>query len=176
MAVRHAPEEIDPSPSQSSRKGKGPLSRLHFGSLNTIPFQPKIQPCQRYLTFLPYEWKSNSVLSFLHKNQANIYISFKPVLPTHSLSSKNDLLQSGNAWDILLNQVGPWADPTLAPRRWSLTRKVNAWAWVRRASPPLVFFLYGVYRVGPSIQKVCHYQLLYMSASLESSWCCDYHR
>ncbi|KAG2570069.1 hypothetical protein PVAP13_7KG182617 [Panicum virgatum] len=22
--------------------------------------------------------------------------------------------------------VGPWADPTLAPRRWSLTRKVNA--------------------------------------------------
>nr|YP_001152193.1 ORF71b [Pinus koraiensis]ABP35436.1 ORF71b [Pinus koraiensis] len=22
--------------------------------------------------------------------------------------------------------VGPWADPTLAPRRWSLTKKVNA--------------------------------------------------
>ena len=69
MAVQHAPEEIGPSPSQSSQKGEGPLSRLHFGSFNTIPFQPKIQPCQRYLTFLPYEWKSNPVLSFLHKNQ-----------------------------------------------------------------------------------------------------------
>jgi hypothetical protein len=93
VAVQHAPEEIDPSPSQSSQKGEGPLSRLHFGSLNTIPFQPKIQPCQRYLTFLPYEWKSNPVLSFLHKNQPAgniIYIKyiyiyiyiFKPVLPT----------------------------------------------------------------------------------------------
>ena len=61
MAVKHAPEEIDPSPSQSSQKGEGPLSRLHFGSLNTIPFQPKRQPCQRYLTFLPYEWKSNPI-------------------------------------------------------------------------------------------------------------------
>lgn len=88
MAVQHAPEEIDPSTSQSSQKGEGPLSRLHFGSLNTIPFQPKIQPCQRYLTFLPYEWKSNPVLSFLHKNQPAgnliyyIYIFFlKPVLP-----------------------------------------------------------------------------------------------
>ena len=72
-----------------------------------------------------------------------IYFFFKPVLPTwkaHSLSSKNDLLQSGNAWDIYLNQVGPWADPTLAPRRWSLTRKVNAWAWVRRASSPRWYF------------------------------------
>ena len=68
MAVKHAPEKIDPSPSQSSQKGEGPLSRLHFGSLNTIPFQPKIQPCQRYLTFL-MEWKSNPVLSFLHKKQ-----------------------------------------------------------------------------------------------------------
>lgn len=73
--MQHAPEEIDPSPSQSSQKGEGPLSRLHFGSLNTIPFQPKIQPCQRYLTFLPYEWKSNPVLSFLHKNQPLIYIT-----------------------------------------------------------------------------------------------------
>lgn len=70
MAVKHAPEEIDPSPSQSSQKGEGPLSRLHFGSLKTIPFQPKIKPCQRYLTFLPYEWKSNPVLSFLHKKQS----------------------------------------------------------------------------------------------------------
>lgn len=26
--------------------------------------------------------------------------------------------------------------------------------------PPLVFCLYGLYRVGPSIRKVCHYQLL----------------
>ena len=75
-AVKHAPEEIDPSPSQSSQKGEGPLSRLHFGSLNTIPFQPKIQPCQRYLTFLPYEWKFHPVFSFLHKKQpVNIYIS-----------------------------------------------------------------------------------------------------
>ena len=85
MAVQHAPEEIDPSPSQSSQKGEGPLSRLHFGSLNTIPFQPKIQPCQRYLTFFPYEWKSNPVLSFLHKNQpaGNRYLFFfLPVLPT----------------------------------------------------------------------------------------------
>ena len=95
MAVQHAPEEIDPSPSQSSQKGEGPLSRLHFGSLNTIPFQPKIQPCQRYLTFLPYEWKSNPVLFFfLHKNRPAgkviyifyiyiyIYFFFKPVLPT----------------------------------------------------------------------------------------------
>jgi len=32
--------------------------------------------------------------------------------------------------------VGPWADPTLAPRRWSLTGKVNAWAW--EASGPVV--------------------------------------
>ena len=56
-----------PWESVQSERG-GPLSRLHFGSLNTIPFQPKRQPCQRYLTFLPYEGKSNSVLSFLHKN------------------------------------------------------------------------------------------------------------
>lgn len=88
MAVQHAPEEIDPSPSQSSQKGEGPLSRLHFGSLNTIPFQPKIQPCQRYLTFLPYEWKSNPVLFFFAKViyifylYIYIYIFFKPVLPT----------------------------------------------------------------------------------------------
>jgi hypothetical protein len=52
VAVQHAPEEIDPSPSQSSKKGEVPLSRLHFWSLNTIPFQPNVQPCQRYLTFL----------------------------------------------------------------------------------------------------------------------------
>ena len=40
--------------------------------------------------------------------------------------------------------------------------------WVRHLSlsvetsflPPQVFCLYGVYRVGPSIRKVCHYQLL----------------
>jgi hypothetical protein len=79
VAVKHAPEEIDLSPSQSSQKGEVPLSRLHFGSLNTIPFQSKIQPCQRDLTFLPTEWKSNPVLSFLHKNQTAgnkiIYIS-----------------------------------------------------------------------------------------------------
>ena len=25
--------------------------------------------------------------------------------------------------------VGPWVDPTLAPRRWSINRKVNGWVW-----------------------------------------------
>lgn len=85
MAVQHAPEEIDPSPSKSSQKGEGPLSRLHFRSLNTIPFQPKRQPCQRYLTFLmsgnpiPFclfgKKTSQPVISI-----SNIYY-FKPVLP-----------------------------------------------------------------------------------------------
>ena len=53
------------------RKG---LSRQHLGSLNTIPFEPKIQPCQRWITFIPYEWKSNSVLSFFASSRySNIF-------------------------------------------------------------------------------------------------------
>lgn len=85
MAVKHAPEEIDPSPSQSSQKGEGPLSRLHFGSFNTIPFQPKRQPFQRYLTFLPYEWKSNPVLSFfcINKKQPAGVIYIYILNPVH---------------------------------------------------------------------------------------------
>lgn len=63
MAVQHAPEEIDPSSSQSSKKGEGPLSRLHFGSLNTIPFQPKIQPCQSSLTSFGYHQNALDTLS-----------------------------------------------------------------------------------------------------------------
>jgi hypothetical protein len=83
VAVQHVPEEIDPSPSQSSQKGEGPLSRLHFGSLNTIPFQPKIQPCQRYLTFLMSGNPIPFCLFCIKSSQPDIYI-FKPgaFLPT----------------------------------------------------------------------------------------------
>lgn len=118
MAVKHAPEEIDPSPSQSSQKGEGPLSRLHFGSLNTIPFQPKIQPCQRYLTFLPYEWKSNPLLSFLHKKQPagnrekkNLFIKLGAFLPTffekRIVSSPKMTSPVGERMRYLPKPVGP---------------------------------------------------------------------
>ena len=42
------------------------------------------------------------------------------------VSPPNIISPVGERIRYLPNPVGPWADPTLAPRRWSLTRKVNA--------------------------------------------------
>ena len=68
--MKHAPEEIDPSPSQSSQKGEGPLT-----SGVCIPFQPKRQPCQRsLLTFLMSGNQILFCLFCIKSSQPVIYI------------------------------------------------------------------------------------------------------
>lgn len=123
---------------RSSQKGEARCLDCILGSLGWLShWNQKDNPVKDIsLSFR----KSNPVLSFLRYKKRTIW----NLLPTffvwkpHTFSPQNDL-SSREGIQYLPKPVGPWADPTLAPRRWSLTRKVNAWAWVRRAASSLFY-------------------------------------